>query len=160
MRDAESFSSYMVQKKLFKRLTKQKKRDHNSCLNASLRVLNRRDPKHFWRILELGKKQKKTLISDKISQGDWVRHFVGIHQETETYHESPSFLVNMVTQLDTDISTEEVHLAIDRMKDGKASGADGLCAELFKNLDEIILHTLTKLFNKVFQLGQFPASWA
>ena len=160
LRDAESFSSYMVQKKLFKRLTKQKKRDHNSCLNASLRVLNRRDPKHFWRILELGKKTEKTLISDKISQGDWVRHFVGIHQETETNHESPSFLVNMVTQLDTDISTEEVHLAIDRMKDGKASGADGLCAELFKNLDEITLHTLTKLFNKVFQLGQFPTSWA
>ena len=63
----------------------------------------------------------------------------------------------MVTQLDTDISTEEVHLAIDRMKDGKASGADGLCAELFKNLDAITLRTLTKLFNKVFQLA---ASWA
>ena len=157
MRDAKSFCNYMVQKKLFKRLTKQKKRDHNSCLNERLRVLNRKDPKHFWRILELGKKQKKTLISNKISQEDWVRHFAGIHQETVTSHESPSFAVNMVTQLDTDISTEEVHLAIDRMKDGKASGADGLCAELFKNLDAITLRTLTKLFNKVFQLA---ASWA
>jgi len=62
--------------------------------------------------------------------------------------------------LDTEISTEEVHLAIDRMKDGKASGADGLCAELFKNLDEVTLYTLTKLLNKVLQLGHFPASWA
>ena len=69
-------------------------------------------------------------------------------------------MVNMVTQLDTDISIEEVHLAIDRTKDGKASRADGLCAELFRNLDEITLHTLTKLFNKVFHLGNFPAPWA
>ena len=46
------------------------------------------------------------------------------------------------------------------MKDGKASGADGLCAELFKNLDEIALHTLTKLYNKVSQRGHFLASWA
>ena len=66
----------------------------------------------------------------------------------------------MVTQLDADISIEEVHLALDRMKDGKASGADGLCAKLFKNLDETTLHTLTKLFNKVFHLGHFPAPWA
>ena len=59
MRDAKSFCNYMVQKKLFKRLTKQKKKDHNSCLNERLRVLNRKDPKHFWRILELGKKKRK-----------------------------------------------------------------------------------------------------
>ena len=97
---------------------------------------------------------------DKISQGDWVGHFAGIHQETGITVGSPNSPVNTVTQLDTEISTEEVHLAIDRMKDGKASGADGLCAELFKNLDEVTLYTLTKLFNKVFQLGHFPASWA
>ena len=59
LRDAELFCNYMAQKKLFKRLTKQKKRDHNSCLNTSLRVLSRKDPKHFWRILELGKKTEK-----------------------------------------------------------------------------------------------------
>jgi len=32
--------------------------------------------------------------------------------------------------------------------------------KLFKNLDEIMLYTLTKLFNTIFQLGHFPASWA
>ena len=48
LRDAELFCNYMAQKKIFKWLTKQKKRDHNSCLNTSLRVLSRKDPKrHF-----------------------------------------------------------------------------------------------------------------
>jgi len=128
----------------------------------SLRVLSRKDAKQFWKVLEMGKKQKKAQRSDRISQGNWVGHFTGIHQETGTTFGPPNFPVNTVTQLDTEISTEEVHLAIDRMKDGKikASGADGLCAELFKNLDEVMLYTLTKLFNKVFQLGHFPASWA
>ena len=37
------------------------------------------------------------------------------------------------------------------MKDGKVSGADGLrvCVELFKNLDEVKLYALTKLFNSL-----------
>jgi len=161
MRNAESFHHYMDQKKLFKRFTKQNKREHSRNLNARLRVLSRKDPKQFWKGLEMGKKQKKAQRSDKISQGDWVGHFAGIHQQTGTTFGLPNFPVNTVTQLDTEISTEEVHLAIDRMKDGKASGDDGLCAELFKNLhDVVMLYTLTKLFNKVFQLGHFPASWA
>jgi len=46
------------------------------------------------------------------------------------------------------------------MKDGKASGADSLCGELFKNLDEVKLYALTKLFNSLPTIGHFPASWA
>ena len=120
-RDAESFRNYMAEKKLFKWLTQQKKRNHNNCVNTRLRVLNRKDPKQFWKIFELGKKQKKTQIPDKISQGDWVRYF-RLHQEMGTKHGSPNFPVHMVPQLDTEISIEEVYLAIDRMKDGTASG--------------------------------------
>jgi len=39
----------------------------------------------------------------------------GIHQETSTTFGLPNFPVNTVSQLDTEISTEEVCLAIDRM---------------------------------------------
>ena len=57
-----------------------------------------------------------------------------IHQETGTKFGSLSFPVNTVTHLDAEISTKEEHLAIDRMKDGKAlvkhpGHADGLCAD-------------------------------
>jgi len=43
-------------------------------------------------------------------------------QETCTKFGSPNFPVNTVTHLDAEICTKEVLLAIDRMKDGKASG--------------------------------------
>ena len=65
MRNAESFRHYMDQKKLFKCLTKQNMREHSRNLNARLRVLSRKDPKQFWKVLEMGKKQKRLR--------DWTR---------------------------------------------------------------------------------------
>jgi len=51
-----------------------------------------------------------------------VGHFAGINQETGTKFRPPNFTVNMVTQMDTEISIGEVHLAIDRTMNGKVSG--------------------------------------
>jgi len=44
----------------------------------------------------MGKKQKKAQGSDRISQGDWVGHFAGMHQETGTTFGPPNFPVNTV----------------------------------------------------------------
>jgi len=44
-----------------------KKGEHSRNLNAHLRVLSRKDPKQFWKVLEMEKKQNKAqrYSSDK-----------------------------------------------------------------------------------------------
>ena len=62
-----------------------------------------------------------------------------------------------IPELDKQISPEEV---IKTLKNNKTPGPDGIPAEFYKALPERLLNILTAIFNLVFQLGQYPESWA
>ena len=64
----------------------------------------------------------------------------------------------MYEELDVDTTPTELKRAITGLRNNKAAGPDGLIYEIFKYIDS--LHPLIlKLFNKIFQSGQFPIQW-
>ena len=50
-------------------------------------------------------------------------------------------------------------LAIQRLKNGKAAGPDGIIGELFKHAGHLAVDFLVKFFNVLFERGIYPDSW-
>ncbi len=67
---------------------------------------------------------------------------------------------NEPVDLNSDITPEEVGMAIQKMPCKKAPGLDGLCIELFKETMEITVPLLTVLFNVIWHTGHFPQKWS
>jgi hypothetical protein len=51
-----------------------------------------------------------------------------------------------------------VVLAIKKLKIGKSPSYDGIPAEVFKSLPDIVLHLLTGTFNDMLMSGNYPES--
>ena len=60
---------------------------------------------------------------------------------------------------DRPITREEVLLAIQRLKNGKAAGPDGIIGEFFKHAGHLAVDFLGKFFNVLFERGIYPDSW-
>ena len=50
-------------------------------------------------------------------------------------------------------------LAIQRLKNGKAAGPDGITGEFFKHAGHLAVDFLVKFFNVLFDHGIYPDSW-
>lgn len=58
-----------------------------------------------------------------------------------------------------DILEEEVRVAINQIKHGRAAGPDKVEAEFLKLLDEPNVKWLTQKFNKIYSTGNIPSDW-
>ena len=66
---------------------------------------------------------------------------------------------NIPEFLNRPITNEEVISVIKNLKKEKSPGTDGLVNELFKEAYATLIPFIVKLFNKIFNLGIFPARW-
>ena len=57
---------------------------------------------------------------------------------------------------DADITAEEVKAAIRHLKNGKATGPDGIIGEILKAAEDSLVPFLVKYFNKLFKEGSSP----
>ena len=57
------------------------------------------------------------------------------------------------------INESEVKDAINRAKNGKCPGIDGIPVEFYKKYKELLVPYMTKLFNNCMITGEFPWSW-
>jgi hypothetical protein len=57
------------------------------------------------------------------------------------------------------ISKEELLLAFRKLKNRKAAGPDGIISEILKNSSEKVVDFFLKLFNTLFDCGEFPQNW-
>ena len=62
--------------------------------------------------------------------------------------------------LNHDITSEEVKLMANKLKNGRASGLDMLSAELLNLANDNFMLVFTKLVNKLLQSGQSPEKWS
>jgi len=95
-------------------------------------------------------------LLDKSSEfSDFVDMFVQSHNnDCDSCTEDNSSLLN------GDITSEEVLKEINKLKNNKAPGEDGLPGELYKSLSSQLLPVIVKLFNTIFHTGIFPECWS
>ena len=108
----------------------------------------------------LRSKDGTTLIKDK--EGilcRWKEHFNDLlnrdsHVEADSFDNVPSVPVR--EELDDVIHIEEVRKAVKQMKCNKASGGDGIPAEVYKHGGTTLVHHLHRLFLKIWDNEEVP----
>ena len=135
-------------------LQKKKREEQNARVDSLLDTMN--NSKEFWG--QIRKYRHRTLISNDISQEEWVDHFDKVFNENITaqvqnaknYGNPGNDEESYDEILDTDISELEVKKAIQRLKSGKAAGVDGVIAVMLKAAEQEITPFLTKYFSVLF----------
>lgn len=99
-----------------------------------------------------------------VSIDKWKTYFKGILCPQKGDNDNQDGLDTIVSdnevsveELDSEINLAEIQQA--HLKNGKARGLDGILGEFLKAPQHVIALFLTKLFNSVFDNGQFPAEW-
>ena len=58
-----------------------------------------------------------------------------------------------------EVTCEEVERQLNKMKNGKSSGPDGIPTEALKHLGDWGVRQLTKMFSAIMQSGKMPDEW-
>ena len=97
---------------------------------------------------------------NSISEQEWFNHFQKVLEQDNQDEDFDDF-ENCESDVydDRPITREEVLLAIQRLKNGKAAGPDGIIGELLKHAGHLAVDFLVKFFNVLFDRGRYPDSW-
>ena len=126
-----------------------------------------RDPKEFWKKLNLKPKSKSYKFT-KSDSFDYYEKLASSQVDNDQYAEfdyQQNVEIEELEQttdqiLNAQFTFDEIKTMINKLKSGKAAGIDKIIAELLKNLDDDTVIILVNIFNKIFDSGEFPEEWA
>ncbi|MEW8546755.1 MAG: reverse transcriptase family protein, partial [Candidatus Thiodiazotropha sp.] len=148
---------YKMNRNRFKNVTRSKKANYLKKQKEEL-INSRSNPTKFWKLIKQTRASKKTY--DKIKGSEWHEHFRRL-----LYDDSKDDISNFeCTESENElfqcpISDAEVRKGIMKLKSGKSGGPDGIVSEMLRNTLLDICPVLVVLFNKIFDLGDFPEQW-
>ena len=110
----------------------QKKKKFNESVLNNLQSVS--DQQAFWQNMRRISKTKYQIYNS-ISEQDWFNHFQKVLEQDSQNQDSDDDFENCESDVyyDRSITREEVLLAIQRLKNGKALCQDGIIGELFKH---------------------------
>jgi hypothetical protein len=142
------------------------KKELNKCHNEykkqfvkRLRGLKSSNPKEYWNILKGSEDSSRTM--SQISTDIFYNHFKMLN----TVGEAPkdiklaSLTVTENDVLNCKFTNEEVLKCLKKLKNNKACGSDLVINEFIKASSDVLLTTITMLFNLVLDSGRIPDSW-
>ena len=118
------------------------------------------DQQAFWQnMCKISK--NKYQPHNSISEKEWFNHFQKVLEQDNYDEDSDVDFEHCKSDVyyDRPITREEVLLAIQRLKNGKAAGPDGIIGEFFKHSGHLAVDFLVKFFNVLFGRGIYPDSW-
>ena len=155
---------YLDKRKQYKTLLKQKKRNYG-LETASKLAQNVSNSAKFWKdVKNLGGCRKSTVRND-INIDEWSKHFRNVFAQCnnvrkENRQRNDGIASEDNSSLNKTITEEEVTQAIKNLKCGKASGTDGILAEMLKASATNSTLFLVRLFNCIFESGIYPEEWS
>ena len=153
--------SFSCAKSKFNRLRKKLKHEYYINMADKIDNLNCQNSNELWKIL----KESKTKVSSNTSSppmGDFVNHYKSLlcsKKDNSMFLTAENEEIERLTPLDYPFTCTEVKLGIKNLKNGKSAGPDLLLNEFIKATSDILLMTLTKLFNKILTTGIIPDVW-
>ncbi|KAK3549995.1 hypothetical protein QTP86_016954, partial [Hemibagrus guttatus] len=135
-------------------------------------------PSKFFFSLEQKNGQKRFIHVVRTESGDLLSEPTEIHKQTVSFYSKlyssewswaqaveDSFLVGLpklseraARELDRELSLEELHEALQRMENGRASGIDGLPAEFYKAFWAVIGQEVLDVLRDSIRRGELPLS--
>lgn len=118
--------------------------------------------KKVWKML---RKRKRPVNEEvqvaTISEEQWTTYFKELYTEKVFDETNPVNVTETIigTPENTEITSEEVVLAIKGLKNRKAPGVDDINNEMLKNGGAVVIHELTTLFNKIIRERKVPEEW-
>ena len=172
----EAYECYRVKRSLVKRVVRNAKQAANDKWRRKL-TENFEKNKMFWKEVkrvrknEAGREERvkdrngKLLVECQDVRKRWAEYFCEL-LNVEDGREAKIVQVDGRRQMpvfgeenDRLISKEEVKVALQEMKEGKAAGLDGCVTEYMKRGGESVLDWLVRLLNACFVGGVVPEDW-
>ena len=160
----ESLTEYLERKTEYKKVRKvaieeQKERKKRSLL--SLRDIH--DTKSMWQQIKKYTKPSH-FVKTSITAEGWRAYFTNVLNFRVIEGQRDEWIIPTDSPsedevLDSEITSHEVRMAIRSLKNGKASGSDGILPEMLKATSEMICGILAHLFNKILEIGKYPSNW-
>lgn len=165
--DPQIRGSYYKSLKEYNRERKTTQRRYKQDIVSKLDDLCERSPQQYWKLLrKLKNENNRSEAVDKISPSEWVSHFSKLNTNSfvptndiaNSLHDPTDQKPN--TELNQKIEEKETMKAIRNLKNGKATGLDGISNEQIKYGQHIFIKPLTVLYNMVLSSGIYPHIWA
>ena len=92
---------------------------------------------------------------------DFYNHFkeLGTNKNANDYIEISNVEECVYQELDYPITEKEVQAVIANLKSKKSAGKDNLLNEYFITFKDVFVPLLVRLFNVIFDSGNFPSIW-
>ena len=150
---------YLQARNSYKTMTREKKKNYFADIHRTL-TNNARDSNAFWSIIR--NVSQKKANDPNIDINKWKQHFTNLLQAKETNTKTTPVIRGDIYNeiLDSPISPVEVRTAIHNLRASKAPGIDSIPGGCIKEAGESIIPFLTKLFNAIYDLHDFPEIWS
>lgn len=153
--DPDLIEAYLVRKKRYTSLVKQKKLEFNTLLENKL--ANVKNSVEFWSAVKFAR-QKNTSRVD-IEMPEVESHFRGLYSRPTTPIQI-HLQDRTCTVLDRPVSVVELKSALEKCKNKKAAGPDMLPYEVYKNLPEIWFESIAAWFSYIIENAAVPNNWS
>lgn len=129
----------------------------------------RKNAKQYWQML---KETAGLPKSSTISADSFVQYFKAINNPTDPFFQPDEDIIHfnevyfeseiriMFSELNTEISNDEILQSISQLSNGRSGGPDMFLNEFLIHGKVYILPFLHRLFNVTFKNGYFPDSWS
>ena len=128
-------------------------------------MLHNSNPKLYWQIIDkLKDSESKDSLASDIDSEDWIRHFKNLSLQPysdDSLNDEISLLESTASDnsLNVEFTIREIKVNIRKLKNSKACGEDLILNEMIKSGADILLPSITKLFNLILKNGHFPEIW-
>ena len=130
-----------------------------------------KNAKEYWKLLK-DATNTHTCTPKGLSTNTFAEYFKSINNPESVFFQPDkdvlyfqqrfldSEIPVMFSELDVEITREEIIKSIRQLKNGKSGGPDKLLNEFFTHGQYVLLPCLHSLFNKLLISSYFPSSWS
>jgi hypothetical protein len=161
--DEVSRIKYWESRKKYERVAVKKKAAWQTEEAKHINILARhKDAKKIWEAIRII--VNKMDFKNDVKQCDWVKYFDDLYfrkSNSGLVYETQLLGPQYVEELDSDFMKEEIRESVLKMKNNKATGFDGVLAEMWKMFCPVKggIEILVEMFNKVKGGKGFPDDW-
>ena len=160
--------NYFSTLKIYRKACKRACRKFKSETMFKLDNLHTENPSDYWKLID-SLKQNVIQKPNKINETNWLNHFESLNKDDLNNNREHDLILTKLemlenipvfNNLDNIITTDEIMLNINLLKNKKSAGLDGITNEMLKCGKYQLIKPLHRLFNSILSRGTYPKIWA